>query len=286
MERKDQIDNAVELSDLVYAPLGAVADANIRLSANFVEFLASTGDLKKDSSGKPMVHLRTIQLMYNQLRSDALDNTVSDSIGVEIPLLSVYPLSSLKISKTKVAFDVEIKGTRMSEDGTKIYTRVSSRKAKGSIGQPRISYEVELESVPAAEGFARFIDTLNAHAIPKRFHSSPLDDSGRKLVGQKLEEYEHKISLIKREAELRDKIAAIKEVIRTKNNSLNMKTGMNFEEYRDHRKLLGDTNEKDHPPEVYTEIKQFHTVCDKLEQQLAEVRLEIVINKVSDKDDE
>jgi len=91
---KPRAESAVELRDLVYAPLGAVAEANIRLSSHIVDFLASTGDMNTDASGRPVVRLRTIQMMYEQLGSDALDNTVADSIGLTIPLLSVYPLNA------------------------------------------------------------------------------------------------------------------------------------------------------------------------------------------------
>ena len=280
MDRKKHLDNAVELKDLVYAPLGAISDANIRLSSNIVDFLASTGDMDIDSSGKPVVNLRTIQMVYDQLRSDAMDNTVADRIGLEIPLLSIYPLSSLKVSKTKIAFDAEIKGMKAVEGDLKIYTQVSSRRQRQGSGQARFSYKVELDSTPIPEGLARFIDTLNTQAIPKRIHSKPVDDSGNKLTGRELEEYERQIQLKEQEAELTSKLEEIREMIRIKNNALNLETGMDFEEYQAHLDHLGSTGEEIHPPETYTSIVKYQEISADLESQLDELRREMVMNKV------
>ncbi|MDR0272670.1 MAG: DUF2589 domain-containing protein, partial [Clostridiales bacterium] len=196
--------STVELRDLVYAPLGAIAEANIRLSSNIVDFLSSTGDLSTDASGKPVVRLRTIQMMYEQLGSDAMDNTVADSIGLEIPLLSIYPLSALKVSKTKVSFGAEIRGMKETSNGLSIFTQACSGK-DGS--QPNIKYEVEMDSASVSEGLSRFVDILNANAMPKRLHSTPVDESGKRLTGRELEEYERSMALKERESGLSSKIS-------------------------------------------------------------------------------
>lgn len=279
MEKKTQMDNSVELKDLVYAPLGAVSEANIRLSGNIVNFLASTGDVAKDGNGKPVVQLRTIQMLYEQLRTDKLDNTVADSIGLEVPLLSIYPLSSLKVSKSKVSFNAEIRSLNVVDGDVRIYTQVCSNNERSGANQARISYEVELDSVPVSEGLARFVDTLNTQAIPKLISSKPVDNSGKKLSGKELEEYERQTAFKERESALLVKLNEIKELIRGKNNALKLETGMNYEEYTDHMAASAEPVE---PPETYRAISEYQDISAGLEQQLNDLRHEMVTTSVAD----
>ncbi|MDR0307977.1 MAG: DUF2589 domain-containing protein [Chitinispirillales bacterium] len=277
MERRNKRNNRhnmVELKELVYAPLHAVSEANMRLSSNIVDFLASTGDMNADSAGNPTVHLHTIQMQYQQLRNDADDNTVAERIGLEIPLLSIYPLSSLKVSKTKVAFDVEVKNFVTVGDSVKIFTQVCSKKQRESANQARFSFEVELESVPISEGLARFVDTLNAQAVPKRLSARPLDESGKALTGKELEEYNRRMELIEREKELNSKIEEIKEVIRGKNNLLNAKTGMNYEEYIENRNYTDEEPEDEETADLCKSIKEYKEISLDLEVQLDELEKE------------
>lgn len=288
MSDKKQLDNAVELADLVYAPLEAVAGANIRLSSNIVDFLANTGDLSTDSTGNAVVKLRTIQMLYEQLRSDSMDNSVADCIGLEIPLLSIYPLSSLKVAKTKVAFGAEIRSMSSTPDGLKIYTQVSSSQQRDGAVQPRISYEVELDSSPVSEGLARFVDLLNTQAIPKRIHSKPLDSSGKKLTGKELEDYERMMELKRTEAELVSQQNEVKELMRIQNNALELETGMNYLEYKEHLEHLQDDDDgkDEQPPEAYFIIEKYQPIIVDLEARLTDVRKQMVSDKVQSLDDD
>ncbi|MCL2187576.1 MAG: DUF2589 domain-containing protein [Defluviitaleaceae bacterium] len=273
-------DNSIELHDLVYAPLGAVAEANIRLSSNIVNFLASTGDLTVDASGKSVVRLRTIQMMYEQLGSDAMDNKVADSIGLEIPLLSIFPLSALKVAKTKVKFNAEILGMKQTTNGLAVITQASSGNRRNGMSQPNIQYEVEMESAPISEGLARFVDTLNTNAMPKRLHSTPVDESGKKLTGRERGEYEKNVALTEREARLTIKINDLRESMRKHNNTLEMETGASFDELTEHYKHLRETGEKPQIPEAYEQVQSLREITAELEAQLSEVRQEILSNKL------
>lgn len=279
-ERRKQADSAVELRDLVYAPLGAVADANIRLSSNIVDFLASTGDLNTDSSGRPVVRLRTLQMMYEQLGSDVLDNAVTDSIGLEIPLLSIYPLSSLKVSKTKVSFGAEIRSMTETKDGLKVFTQASSANQRDGSVQACISYEVEMDSVPISEGLARFVDILNTQAIPRRIHSNPVDSSGRRLTGRELELYNKMIELRERENQLTLRLNEMRELTRIENGRLEMEAGMNFDEYREHLEHLRNSTDEDVTPlEPFVLIEEYMAISSEIETQIADVRRDIVALK-------
>ena len=283
MKDKKQMDNAIELHDLVYAPLGAIADANIRLSSSIVDFLANTGDLSTSLTGEKVVKLRTIQMMYEQLRNDALDNSVADCIGLEIPLLSIFPLSALKVSKTKVMFGAEIKSMKTGEDGLKIFTQVSSSNQRQGAAQPRISYEVELDSSIVSEGLARFVDILNTQAIPKRLYSKPVDGTGKKLTGKELEDYERMMGLKRKESDLNSKLNEVREMIRVQNNALQLETGMSYEEYKEHALHIGDIDAAE-LPDAYATIEKYQPVAAELEAQLSEVRIQLVENKVQGED--
>jgi len=272
--RGSRRNNAVELKELVYAPLHAVSEANMRLSSNIVDFLASTGDMDADSAGNPTVHLHTIQMQYQQLRNDADENTVAERIGLEIPLLSIYPLSSLKVSKTKVSFDVEVKNMITVDDSVKIYTQVCAKKQRQNANHARFSFEMELESVPVSEGLARFVDTLNAQATPKRIYTKPLDESGNVLTGKGLEDYNRRMELIEREKELNSKLDEIKEMIRGKNNLLNAKVGMGYDEYIENRSYSGEEPEDEEVTDLCASIKEYKEISGDLEVQLDELEKE------------
>lgn len=281
MADKIHSENNIELRDLVYAPLKAISDANIQLSSSIVDFLASTGDMGVDSSGKPAVTLRTIQMLYDQIRYNSIDNPVSECISLEVPLLSIYPLSSLKVSKTKISFNAEIKNIQTSGDDTKIFTQVCSKKQRESANAPFFSYEVELDSAPIPEGLARFIDTLNAQAIPKKIHSTPVDKNGKKLSGDKLKEYEEKYALKKRERELNGKLTELRDRFYSKNNELKTETGMNFDEYTVYMEGL------ENPPEtlpVYGELKRYNRRISHIEEKLEEIRQKLLMNRISNDD--
>jgi len=282
MEKRGNKHNAVELRDLVYAPLHAVSEANMRLSSNIVDFLASTGDLSTDNAGNPTVHLHTMQMQYQQLRNDAEENTVAERIGLEIPLLSIYPLSSLKVSKTKVAFDVEVKGMKSVGDAVKIYTQVCSKKQRDNANHGRFSFEVELESVPVSEGLARFVDTLNAQSTPKRLHTKPLDESGNVLTGKELADYNQRMELIEREKELNEKLNEIREMIRGKNNALISKTGMSYDEYIEHLKFSETEAEDEEVAELCGAIVEYREIENDLEAQLDEIKKEKIAQQFRD----
>jgi len=282
MDKKNNAQNTMELKELVYAPIYAVSEANMRLGSNIVDFIATTGDINADETGKQVVHLKTMQMQYQQLRNDADDNTVSERIGLEVPLLSIYPLSSLKIAKSKISFDVEVKNIINSGDSAKIMAQVCSKKERSSSNQPRFHFNVELESVPVSEGLARFVDTLNAQAVPKRINTKPLDDSGNALTGKELEEYKQRMELIDRETELNKKLNEIKEMIRTKNISMNEKTRMDYDEYLKNRNYSNDISEEEEIIDLCKSIKEYKEICIDLEDQLAKLNEEKITRRFNE----
>jgi hypothetical protein len=269
------VNNSVELKELVYAPLQALSESNIRLSSSIVDFISTIGELSNDEAGNYTAHLNTIQMQYKQLRNDADDNTVADLIGLEIPLLSIYPLSTLKVTKSKISFNLEVKDMEIKEETLKIYGQICSGNQRQNANIPRLSYEIEIDSAPISEGLARFIDILNAHSTPKHIYTKPLDESGNELKGKELNYYREKLSYMEREAEINEKLREIKKLIRGKNKLLSTKIGMDYDEYLE----SPDYTENQHDEEIVElceTIMEYREIRDNLEEQLDSLQKEKV----------
>jgi hypothetical protein len=278
--------NIAELKELVYAPLQALSEANVKLNSSIVDYISTVSELNNDEAGNYTAHLNTIQMQYKQLRSDADDNTVTDLIGLEIPLLSICPLSALKISKTKVAFNMEIKEINVSDESVKIYTQVCSEKQRKSANVPRIKYEIELESAPISEGLARFIDVLNVNSTPKQIFTKPLDESGNELKGEELEFYKERLNYMEQEAELNEKLREIKKMIRNKNKMLSIKIGMNYDEYLESPDYDKENHEDKTVFELCNSIAEYREIRENIEEQLEELQKKKVLHYFNDQEAE
>ncbi len=268
----------VELRDLVYAPLQAVSFANIQLSSNIVDFLAATGDPSTDPLGKTTISLRTIQMLYESVKNDANDNAVSDSISLEVPLLSIFPLSTLKVSKSKISFSTQVRDVQNVGGQPKVLAELAGSNPKRTAHSPAIHFEVELEGVQVAEGLARFVDTLNSNAVPKQLARRPLDEKGNKLTGPDLERYERQMETARRERQMQAHLAEADDMIRVKNNELKMETGMEYEEF------LTVKNQMECSPAATgaaEAIAEFKSIRQSIEQSLEQLRAEQLKERIS-----
>jgi hypothetical protein len=181
----------VNLRQLVYSSLEPIIDANARMSQSMVDTIMKFSDDKgHDDDGYPVVQLKTLQLVYDQIRHDDLDMLCSEKIGLEIPILSIIPLSNLKVSKSKIRFSTEVQEVEYNGGQVDIYTRVTSSESERSAQSSRIDFEIELESDPVAEGLARVIDQLGQNFIPNVHEKNPIDPDGSKLGEEDRENYE------------------------------------------------------------------------------------------------
>jgi hypothetical protein len=282
-ERKNN--SIIELKELVYAPLQAISDANLRLSTNIVEFLSSTGDLVTDKDGNLTAQLHSIQMQYKQLRTDVDGNTVADHIGLEVPLLSIYPLTSLKVSKTKISFNLNVNNMKSEENSVKIYAQFCAKKQRQTANAACINFDVELESVPASEGLARFVDLLNANMTPKRIATEILDDEGYVLTGEKRKIYEDRIAILERETEINNKLNEIRRLLRSKNKTLRTLTGgMDYDEYIENMNYGDKEQENAEITELCNSIKEYRSIRENLEEQLKEIQNEKIALIIPDKE--
>jgi phosphoenolpyruvate carboxylase len=193
----------VNLRQLVYGSLEPIVEANARMSQNMVDTIMKfSDDMGHDDDGYPVVQLKTLQLVYDQIRHDDLDMLYSEKIGLEIPLLSVIPLSGLKVSKSKIQFSTEVQEVDCANGQINIYTKVTSADSARSDQTSRIDFEIEIESDPVVEGLARFLDQLGQNFIPTVHGKNPIDSDGNKLDDEEQQNHETRKELYLKELRL------------------------------------------------------------------------------------
>jgi hypothetical protein len=205
----------VNLRQLVYSSLEPIIEANARMSQSMVDTIMKFSDDKgHDDDGYPVVQLKTLQLVYDQIRHDDLDMLCSEKIGLEVPLLSIIPLSNLKVSKSKISFSTEVQEIEYSEGVVDIYTKVASAESDRSGQSSRIDFEIEMDSDPVAEGLSRVIDQLGQNFIPNVHEKSPIDPDGTKLDTEDREHYEKKKKMRQKEQRLTRLLSQLNEIQR------------------------------------------------------------------------
>jgi hypothetical protein len=205
----------VNLRQLVYSSLEPIMDANARMSQNMVDTIMKFSDDKgHDDDGYPVVQLKTLQLVYDQIRHDDMDMLCSEKIGLEVPILSIIPLSNLKVSKSKISFSTEVQEVDYNEGRLDIYTKVASAESDRSGQSSRIDFEIEMESDPVAEGLARVIDQLGQNFIPNVHEKNPIDGDGVKLGEKERAMYEMKKKMRTKEQRLSRLLSQLNEIQR------------------------------------------------------------------------
>lgn len=201
--------NFIDLEDLVYTPLHAVSQSNINLGGSVIDLMTSMGSIHpKDEDNT--IHLKTVNLAYEQINNDGMNGKTIEEVELKVPLISMLPVTNLQIKKTKVSFDAEIKEIHKDNKNNKyvMESRVcsQSKKRRKDDQLPKLSFEIELESVPVSEGMARIIDNLNANQIPQVLSSKQINDNGEIVTGEEAAHYQNMKKLKSKEAKI-NKIA-------------------------------------------------------------------------------
>jgi hypothetical protein len=208
--------SCVNLQDLVYTALDAIQSANMQMSNSMVATLREfSDDAGHDDDGNPIVRLKTMQMEYDQIRHDDLDMLCTEKIRLKVPVLSLIPLSNLKVSKSKVQFSTEVQEIDFRDGKVDIYTKVTSSESDRSAQSSRIDFEIELESDPVVEGLARVIDQLSQNFIPNTISNVPIDSKGHELSENEQKHYQKRKHLAKRERQLHRHLTQINEMLRT-----------------------------------------------------------------------
>lgn len=192
----------IPLDDLVFAPLHALAQSGHRLRAQVLDAIKSMGT-SKQSGQEETIHLNNINIAYDQLHPEEEGYSV-DSLQVQVPLLSVVPVTNLNVEKAEIDFSTEIKAVNNEETGeTKINARICAPSQRDSDFLPKVSYKLQISSIPATEGILRLTDSLSSSQVAKKMDSRPVAISGdlgsddQKEVLLKTKKLKAKISRLK-----------------------------------------------------------------------------------------
>lgn len=162
---------------MVYAPLHALAKSNHQLRAQVVEAIKSMGVLKQVGSDE-MINLECLNIAFNQVRPEGEDGYSVDNLQMEVPLLSIVPLTNLAVEKAEVDFSTEVRAEKEEEGNCRINARICSPEQRESDFLPRVSYRLKVKSIPAMEGILRLTDQLSSNQIAKRLDTTPVAVDG------------------------------------------------------------------------------------------------------------
>lgn len=102
--------SGLPLKALIGAPLKAAADANAMVARSQTQFLLSTCFDKDEKSGQ----LKPIMIEFT-LSRQVLDSAgklaPSQQMTLQMPLMSILPISSLAVEKLKIAFEMDVKSS-------------------------------------------------------------------------------------------------------------------------------------------------------------------------------
>lgn len=193
----------IPIDDLVYAPLHALAKSNNQLRSEIVEAIRSMGTSKQVGQ-EEVIHLNNINIAYDQIRPEGEEGYSVDNLQVQVPLLSIVPVTNLGVEKAEIGFSTEIKAVRNEKTGaTTINARICSPSQRDSDFLPKVSYKLQITSIPATEGILRLTDALSANQVAKKTDTTPVAIGGdlgseeQKNTVQKVKQLKAKISRLK-----------------------------------------------------------------------------------------
>ncbi|MDE7251663.1 MAG: DUF2589 domain-containing protein [Acetatifactor sp.] len=193
------------LDDLVFAPLHALAKSNQQLREHIVEAIRSMGTSKQNGQ-EEIIHLNNINIAYDQVRAEAEEGYSVDNLQLQVPLLSIVPMTNLNVEKAEIDFSTEVKAVTNQETGeAKINARICSPSQRDSDFLPKVSYKLKVSSIPATEGIMRLTDSLSTNQVTKKLDTTPVVDNGD--LGN-----EEQKALIQETKRLRVKIGKLKQL--------------------------------------------------------------------------
>ncbi len=165
------------LDDLVAAPLHALAKSDQQLRAHVVNAIKSMGTIKQNGQ-EQSIQLNNINIAYEQLKREGEDGYCVENLQMQVPILSIVPITNLNVEKAEIDFSTEVK-TQVDNNGNcKIMARICSPEQRESDFLPRVTYKMKIKSLPATEGIMRITDILSSNQIAKKIDSTPIASDG------------------------------------------------------------------------------------------------------------
>ncbi len=187
--------NFILLDDLVYAPLHALAKSNQLLREQVVDAIKDMGTLRRDGK-EETICLKNMNISYEQLHPEGDEGYSVDNLQLQVPLLSIIPMTNLNVEKAEIEFSAEIKAEEGEEGKGKIMARICSPSQREGDFLPRVSYRMKIASLPATEGVMRLTDLFSANQIAKKMDSTPVAVDGN-LGSERQKNIRQEISMLK-----------------------------------------------------------------------------------------
>ena len=165
------------LDELVYAPLHSLAESNQRLRAHVIDAIKNMGSVRQNGQ-EEIIHLDNINIAYDQVRQEGDDGYSVDTLQLQVPLLSVVPVTNLMIEKAEIDFSTEVRSDADKDGKIKINGRICSPEQRDSDYLPRVSYHMVIKSIPATEGIMRLTDLLSSNQMAKQLDTTPVTMDG------------------------------------------------------------------------------------------------------------
>lgn len=166
----------IPLDDLVYAPLHALAASNQQLRAQVVDAIKSMGSIRQNGT-EETIRLNNVNIAYEQVRPEGEEGYSVDNLQMQVPLLSIIPITNLNVEKAEIDFSTEVKAEK-GEGKCEITARICSPEQRESDFLPRVTYKMQISSIPATEGILRLTDILSANQIAKKTDTTPIAVDG------------------------------------------------------------------------------------------------------------
>ncbi|RFZ76149.1 DUF2589 domain-containing protein [Lacrimispora amygdalina] len=192
----------ISLNDLVYAPLHALAKSNEQLKTHVVEAIKGMATIRQ-SGQEEIIHLDCINLAYDQIRPEAEEGCSVDKLQLQVPLMSIIPVTNLNVEKAEIGFSAEISVVNENEGKCNINARICSPEQRDSDFLPRVSFKMQVASIPATEGIMRLIDLLSANQVARQLDNTPVTIDGglgsdtHKMMRQQVNERKAKVKKLK-----------------------------------------------------------------------------------------
>ncbi len=192
----------IPLDELVYAPLHALAESNLQLRSHVIECIKQMGTTQQNGQ-EEIIHLNNMNIAYDQIRQDSDDSYSVENLQLQVPMLSIVPISNLNVERATIDFSSEIRVTNEQNGRYQINGRICSPEQRDSNYLPRVSYSMKVKSMPATEGILRLTDLLNTNHIAKQLDSTPVTVDGnlgtddQKQTWQRLAELRAKVKKLR-----------------------------------------------------------------------------------------
>lgn len=182
-ERQIQVESEfTDLSSLVWAPIDAVAQSNLNINRKIIEAIEATGT-KKPIIGDKITILDYMGLQYKHVKNSGDEEAIEDML-LQVPLLSIIPLTSMKVKTAVIDFNAEVRSFKKEDQTVGFEARICAPEVRESDNISKVHFKIRLENEPITEGLARVQDIMDLQQITRSLGAKPLGDDGQVVTGQ------------------------------------------------------------------------------------------------------